>query len=110
MSSLFSSFCLLVAFFTIAANCYILPSSQLGMESQAEGEMFGPLVWSARNGDARGVKVIKRRPEMNARGFNGDSLTGGFGDFYTMKRSAVRSDKMSAKLDYIINLITSKKE
>jgi len=75
--------------------------------------MFGPLVWSARDdgvGNGRGFNIVKRRPEMNARGFNGDSLTGGFGDFYTMKRSAARPDKIEAKLDYIIDLITSKKE
>jgi len=37
-------------------------------------------------------------------------LIGGFGDFYTMKRSSERPDKIEAKLDYIIDLISSKKE
>jgi len=31
--------------------------------------------------------AVKRRPEMDPRGFDGDAFTGGFGDFYTMKRS-----------------------
>ena len=46
------------------------------MEKQSRGEMFGPLVWSSEDGVDRGGKIVKRRPEMNARGFNGDSLSG----------------------------------
>ena len=58
------------------------------MESQSEGEMFGPLVWSARDdgvGNGRGFNIVKRRPEMNARGFNGDSLTGIMSDLSCSK-------------------------
>eukprot|EP00090_Calanus_glacialis_P009035 TRINITY_DN1736_c0_g1_i2.p1 TRINITY_DN1736_c0_g1~~TRINITY_DN1736_c0_g1_i2.p1 ORF type:complete len:112 (+),score=28.89 TRINITY_DN1736_c0_g1_i2:104-439(+) len=107
---LFSNFCLLLAFLTITANCYILPSPHQSMENQSGGEMFGPMVWSSMGGGSRGGKMVKRRPEMNARGFNGDSLSGGFGDFYTMKRSSARSDTIEAKLDYLIDLISSKEE
>ena len=46
------------------------------MENQSGGEMFGPMVWSSMGGGSRGGKMVKRRPEMNARGFNGDSLSG----------------------------------
>ena len=45
------------------------------MENQSGGEMFGPMVWSNGNTQKR-AKNIKRRSEMNARGFHGDSLTG----------------------------------
>ena len=39
------------------------------MESQSD-----PVGWSTK--DSIGHGVVKRRPEMSARGFNGDSLTG----------------------------------
>ena len=38
--------------------------------------MFGPMVWSSDTGVGKRVKMIKRRSEMNARGFHGDSMTG----------------------------------
>merc|ERR1711990_607209 len=52
--------------------------------------------------------VAKRRPEMGAQGFTGDSFNGGFGDFYTMKRSGGRSS-IDAKLDYIIQQLAAEK-
>merc|ERR1711962_1338044 len=56
------------------------------------------------------LHIYKRRPEMGAQGFIGDSLSGGFGDFYTMKRSEAKSNKIEAKLDYIINLLSPKQK
>ena len=46
------------------------------LENQSGGEMFGPMVWSSDTGVGKRVKMIKRRSEMNARGFHGDSMTG----------------------------------
>ena len=34
----------------------------------------------------------KRRPEMDGRGFYGDTFSSGFGDFYTAKRSDIARD------------------
>jgi len=52
--------------------------------------------------------LAKRRPEMGAQGFTGDSFNGGFGDFYTMKRGGGRSN-IDAKLDYIIQQLAAEK-
>ena len=46
------------------------------MENQSGGQMFGTLVWGSVDGVSMGGKMVKRRPEMNARVFNGDSLSG----------------------------------
>ena len=44
-------------------------SRHQGMNRQSE-----PLSWSTKGSVGHGV--VKRTPEMSARGFNGDSLTG----------------------------------
>ena len=51
-------------------------SRHQGMNSQSE-----PLSWSTKG--AVGPEVVKRTPEMSARGFNGDSLTGRSVDLLT---------------------------
>merc|ERR1711868_248398 len=51
-------------------------------------------------------KMRPKRYEMNERGFASDSLTGGFGDFYTMKRSLRRPEEViEKKLDFIIQAL-----
>jgi len=44
------------------------------------------------------VTIGKRRPEMGKNGMHGDAFTGGFGDFYTMKRSGLNNEFLLAKL------------
>ena len=40
--------------------------------------------------------TVKRRPEMDSSGFYGDTFSGGFGDFYTMKRNQKRRPEMDS--------------
>jgi len=50
-----------------------------------------------------------KRYEMNERGFAGDSLSGGFGTFSTMKkRGLARDNILEKKLDYIIEILNRK--
>lgn len=46
--------------------------------------------------------VSKRRPEMGSSGFHGDTFTGGFGDFWTMKKK--ESLKRVPEVEQPVNL------
>jgi len=41
---------------------------------------------------------LKRRPEMDTNGFYGDTFSSGFGDFYTAKRSNLRTTSNDLRL------------
>ena len=99
MPALISNFFLFLVFFSITINCYILreyhfskkiitkdilneknPASRHGSE-ESQSEPFDPVGWSAK--DSVGQGVLKRTPEMSARGFKGDSFTGRSVDLLT---------------------------
>jgi len=75
-----------------------------------EAALNGAAAKVMRAGVPAGSADRRKRYEMNERGFAGDSFTGGFGDFYTMKRSNSRSDMIEKKLDYIIDALSNREE
>merc|ERR1711915_585933 len=99
MGLLHSSICLLVVLGV--TNCFY------GFPDRSLKERNGRILMSMV---PTGDMISKRRMEMNARGFGGDYLSGGFGDFYTMKRSAPRVEQLEEKLDYLIDLFSHKQE